>query len=253
MKRVFTLIELLVVIAIIAILASMLLPALNQARERSRSAVCKNNLKQCGMGAGMYRNDNKEVFPAIYYAAAAVSGKRLWAHSLSGMYEDRVVGTRYVDSKVLACPVTDLEQTGSGFTGYGYFVYWDLLNASGNLQKRIDMLGPGMTGGSHGKKNKYAYAVFNKLRRPSATIELIDSGFDFTVSNGDRLGSSYIYASSSGADGAAKLWHADRANAAHYDGHVSDYTKDGLAAMPNGFEKCITASGAPQTMTPSFP
>ena len=61
----FTLIELLVVIAIIAILAAMLLPALQQARERGRAANCLNNLKQIGNGFSSYSDENDDYTLAL--------------------------------------------------------------------------------------------------------------------------------------------------------------------------------------------
>jgi prepilin-type N-terminal cleavage/methylation domain-containing protein len=67
-RKAFTLVELLVVIAIIAVLISLLLPALNRARESAQSVACLSNLQQIGLGMTLYEGDYKGFVPPAWVA-----------------------------------------------------------------------------------------------------------------------------------------------------------------------------------------
>jgi len=85
-KKGFTLIELLVVISIIALLLSILMPALTKVKDQARSAVCKSNLKQWGLCFSMYLADNNEKFTIVYGGTwASYFG---WIERTEPYYED---------------------------------------------------------------------------------------------------------------------------------------------------------------------
>ena len=117
----FTLIELLVVITIFAILAAILLPALQSARARGRQTSCVNNLKQCGSAYIQYYADYDDFFPMPTYKNGGYSW---WAYQINPyLTRDLRYGIQRVNAtEALLCPSNDGRYGTSGSSGTRYKV-----------------------------------------------------------------------------------------------------------------------------------
>ncbi len=226
----FTLIELLVVIAIIAILASMLLPALNNAREKAKQIGCVNNLKQIGNAMIFYADSYDSYIPAFG------SDPYYWDTRLSAVMEN-ANDKPYFVSKVFRCP-------SDKFPPSPYLVkYWNWSESSYG----ITIIG---YNSSYPGKNKFF--KLSRFRRPSVLMYAGDQTMGSEVTESGEPAQYYKHwpvaeGKINGNFGMPLSRHKGRESLLYLDGHcdhrsIPELCSISLASPPWGWYDFLNAA-----------
>lgn len=259
----FTLIELLVVIAVIAILAAILMPALSQARDRARAAVCLNNMKQIGIAIHLYAQDYDGFVPLAGSSeygvgvSTSVQMKTCWIGAIHPYLAGKPWSFSGNNSMVLACPASF--STNPAASEFKY--YYDSVTTPNpritNYKYNIllgfyeNAIPSGYRGANFGylcatgDGSAYSPRRLDRCKEPSRCGILIDgkcrtstsfSRFVFQLQDGRPN------VAGNDLDKHAHLRHSGGMNVLYADGHVGRYDPDSDIAFGGEFHKSFVFS-----------